>query len=1096
VNDARLRGGQCLDAETVAEYVDRCLDPAALRRAEAHLADCELCREAVMEVSAITAEAGQGRVDRWRRPWLPLGTVAAAALLISIVWLGVLPGRQGPEEAIASEVSTFAAAIRGARALQPRLSGPFQWAPLSAGPRGASGFEPSLEARESALRIERLARANRTAETLAALGMTRLAVGEIEGGIEALEDSIGLDPSRPSTQIDLAAGYLARWGQTGNTADASRALDAADTALRLEPASDAAVFNRALSLEALGLIDAAAAAWQAFLSLSTDDNWRREAVGHLDRLPDRRPVTRQSTPSLLDAPPDELDRMASSDPAALERAIAERLPRILDTAAAVPAEVAAVRAWSAALVRADRDRFWPHLVSAALVDERISSRQRACLRVGLQALASSRRHFDVSDYRSAEHDAASAVAFFDCAGVGTVEGRMQLAWTLFFREQRDVAVQMVARLRGQAAQSRYWRTLARIDYLTGLRAIASAELGTGLRAYGSALEAAERSGDAELIALVSTMRAEGYRNLGEPEIAWDGHGVALRLLPELSPRRRHVVLAGAALTATQSGHPYVADVMTTELVRTAAEGSDVARLAGAHLQRARTLLDLSRDDEAARALALTERLIPEISETALRQQYQTEFKWLSALTKRSSNPGLAVRHFDEVLESLSGTKRRYRLAEVLLERGRARAATGDQPGAVADWARGIEYFEREGDDIGDRYLRISRANRLWDLFAEMIAAHLSEPAAALSFAERSRARSLWEDAAGSSAERPGSLSWEWVPSDVDLVYYVVLRERLVIWHIARGGARAFIRDLPSKRLEAMVGEFLRFGDGSPGEVEAPLSALLLPEGVPSAPGRRIIFLPDGVLHRVPFSLLISSSGRRLFEDSVPAIAPSLAFLRRHVVPPPAIDRNVLLVGVSEPRPREGLAALPGVDDEIGRLARVHAGLQVHVLTGREATADRVLTRMADADVVHFAGHAVMNELHPSRSRLLTSAADGRGELMAEDVARTRLRPGSVVVLSACDTGNGRIYRGEGGMGLARAFLASGASSVVAALWKVPDGETTTLLQGFHAGLKGGMDAGAALAEAKRVALRQGISARSLGVFEVMTSSLKERNHGW
>ena len=72
----------------------------------------------------------------------------------------------------------------------------------------------------------------------------------------------------------------------------------------------------------------------------------------------------------------------------------------------------------------------------------------------------------------------------------------------------------------------------------------------------------------------------------------------------------------------------------------------------------------------------------------------------------------------------------------------------------------------------------------------------------------------------------------------------------------------------------------------------------------------------------------------------------------------------------------------------------------------------------------------------------------------------------LVVLSACDSGTGAFVRGEGVLGLARAFLAAGAPTVVASLWKVPDAATRDLMIAFHAHRKRGKPPAAALRAAQ------------------------------
>ena len=100
--------------------------------------------------------------------------------------------------------------------------------------------------------------------------------------IAALEVASAQDEGRAEIDANLAAAYLAQADLLGSPLDLSKALDAADRALRRNPALPAALFNRALALERLG--DArATAAWQAALQAESDPSWRDEITRRIRR---------------------------------------------------------------------------------------------------------------------------------------------------------------------------------------------------------------------------------------------------------------------------------------------------------------------------------------------------------------------------------------------------------------------------------------------------------------------------------------------------------------------------------------------------------------------------------------------------------------------------------------------------------------------------------------------------------------------------------------------------------------------------------------------------------------------------------------------
>jgi len=88
-----------------------------------------------------------------------------------------------------------------------------------------------------------------------------------------------------------------------------------------------------------------------------------------------------------------------------------------------------------------------------------------------------------------------------------------------------------------------------------------------------------------------------------------------------------------------------------------------------------------------------------------------------------------------------------------------------------------------------------------------------------------------------------------------------------------------------------------------------------------------------------------------------------------------------------------------------------------------------------------------------------------GLLMADEIERLPLQC-DLAVLSACNTAQGRMIRGEGSMGLSRSFLAAGTRRVLVSLWSVSDLSTSKLMARFHEAIKAGRPADEALHEAK------------------------------
>ena len=97
----------------------------------------------------------------------------------------------------------------------------------------------------------------------------------------------------------------------------------------------------------------------------------------------------------------------------------------------------------------------------------------------------------------------------------------------------------------------------------------------------------------------------------------------------------------------------------------------------------------------------------------------------------------------------------------------------------------------------------------------------------------------------------------------------------------------------------------------------------------------------------------------------------------------------------------------------------------------------------------MACHGLIRPERPTLSALALSADDENdGFVTALDVFQLAI-PADLVVLSACETARGRVFRGEGVVGFARSFMKAGAPRVICSLWKVPDEATAALMIKFY-----------------------------------------------
>ncbi|MDP9121590.1 MAG: CHAT domain-containing protein, partial [Acidobacteriota bacterium] len=283
--------------------------------------------------------------------------------------------------------------------------------------------------------------------------------------------------------------------------------------------------------------------------------------------------------------------------------------------------------------------------------------------------------------------------------------------------------------------------------------------------------------------------------------------------------------------------------------------------------------------------------------------------------------------------------------------------------------------------------------------------------------------------------------------------------------------------------------------------------LVAPAAAVLADKNRLLIAPDQSLHTLPFeALLTAEAGGRpygdlpyLLRDKAIAYVPSAsvlaASLGRPRPAPPAAASGPQFVAFADPDYRMTAAAAAGCssakagDSLPVELPQLHASKdEVEGIAGlfpagatrlymRGRARKRSVGSLLGAEVryVHFAVHGHLDDRRPEQSALVLSRDPATGcfdRLLVQDILRLKLRS-DLVVLSACRTGLGRAVKGEGLLGLSRAFIHAGVRSLVVSLWDIDDESTSGLMVRFYKELGQSHDKAAALRGAKLETIRQG-----------------------
>jgi CHAT domain-containing protein/Flp pilus assembly protein TadD len=256
--------------------------------------------------------------------------------------------------------------------------------------------------------------------------------------------------------------------------------------------------------------------------------------------------------------------------------------------------------------------------------------------------------------------------------------------------------------------------------------------------------------------------------------------------------------------------------------------------------------------------------------------------------------------------------------------------------------------------------------------------------------------------------------------------------------------------------------------------------------LPKNPNARVTFIPQSSLFLVPFPALQDKDGKYLIEKHTILTSPSIQVLdltrkqKQRIGNKPIQGNNMLIVGnptMPDVSPKIGesprqLTSLPGAEQEANAIANL---FKTQSLIGNQATETEVTKRLSQAKFIHLATHGLFDDIQGLNSSIALAPGNkgnkkSDGLLTAGEILDLKLNA-ELVVLSACDTGRGRIS-GDGVIGLSRSLISAGVPSVLVSLWSVPDAPTSELMTEFYQNLQKSPDKAQALRQAMLTTIKQ------------------------
>jgi CHAT domain-containing protein len=960
-----------------------------------------------------------------------------------------------------------------------------------------------------------------------------LVAGRVDAAIAKLSKAAALKPTEATLWSDLAAAHLQRSTAASDPYELVLALSAANHGVHIHPQLVAAHFNRALAMERLTLRDQAVEEWRLVLTLEQDSGWKNEDQQHLRAL--ESPVR----------PPDP-----SAELATVKRLVAEGKA---DQVRAVVAgsEQSFREDWETKLlapwVAAESSHLEPEAASQWNLVQTVANALAATggdpMPADLVVQVERRRRSDPGKLRRLLSGFAAYCEGLELRGKPGALQRLQVARRILEAEGSPLALwarYWIARCYYDVPSYSQARSL--LDPLTEEsvpypavrgKALALAALIDGIEGRQTASIMAYRAAVTSFDQIKETPAAAKARGnlaadlgvVGQTQEAWR------MLVPILnepttygSPQVRANLYSNGSELAQQQNETEIAlwfqEASVSQLQRSGEADGIVSGLC----KKAALLAALGQRDAAAADLAAAHRLLEQIGKTAPLPGLKGDVL-LAEAQLAAGSPKEAIAKLDAAIPVLRQTSYHYRLGQALILRAGAKQALGENDGAESDLDSAIAEIEAQRETISEPNERISYLDRQRDIFNTMIGFQLErrgKAEAALAFSEQAKARMLWDwIMTGPESELDSALAQRAVtpaldlrslqatlPSNTAMIEYAVLPRKIILWVLRDNGEapQAVMVDVDEKALGDLVQQLRHaLDDRSSDQVEhfsQRLNDLLIhPLAAHLAPGERLILIPDGPLHMLPFALLRDrETGHYLVQDHALTMAPSArvyAESRRR-------DREMALL------PRRGalVIAAPDFDHDIDpSLPALQAGETdaaiAQMIPGSRVLSEGAATRRAflrsagDYGIVHFGGHSVVNTESPLRSQMLFAKSPddaSRGVLQSWEILSQRFPGTRLVVLASCATAAGRVSRTEGVESLAHPFLAAGVPAVVASLWSVGDQGTADFFQRFYRHLAKSADAAGALQAAQIESLTQGKGgggAKIWGAFEVIGGGMSE-----
>ncbi len=1020
--------------------------------------------------------------------------IAAVAAFLGVT-SGQAPSPPVPETPLSPELRGFVKTVGPFRPFAWRTSAEFQYAPLGrADPEiGGPDFFNRQRAEDA---VRRAFERDPTTGNLSAWATVLLTRSNPNEAVFLLKQGLQKDPGSPHLLNDLAVALALRYTQRGRAKDLIDSVEACEAAIAADPRHRPALFNRALLLTRVTLPSAAKRAWSAYLATDADSPWRAEAEAALRDLEEAsvQPVSPVLSETNEKTPAQIADLVANSPQDARQQG-----DQLLVTWAKSALDGdPKIEGRTFMLLECLAELLQRRAAETSLRDETALIRQLANDPKSITTLA--RSHVDFDDGRRLyyQRDLDGSKSLLENAATGFLRtGSGWRGWAEFYlalywyqQSEMTIAIQRLDDLVARTDPERHGALAARLQRALAISHAVEFRYSLALANYREAARLYQRLGEVSNAVRAKSASAEVLSLLGRSEEAWNEYLACILAAPQVnSVVGRREIYQGAAVTALQGGSVRWALHLQEESLLLARLSQDPENIANSLGWEAGILLQLGRGRDARRDLVEAQGHIRQIPDESTRKDYEAQASLALGEVLAIDDPVAAGKQLERAAKLLEETRFQARLPTVFQAQAQVFMRTGQADRATAVLRRALDLIELSRQTIPDAPFQISFLDEQRAAFDSLVEIEFGsgETSEAFSMAERAKARSLVDTLRrafpeyGSSPPALSGLAADLADDEV-LIDYFLTAKSLFAWRVSAAGATVYklsAESLPSLWEQFNLAIEYRSERLLNGVLEELYSRLAAPVFEDVKSGSKVVVAVDSFLGAIPFAALRKpESGRFLVEDYRISVLPSatlLPLIRRRIGE--LAERPSSLLAVGNPKFSRlafpNLPDLPGAEREAEEAANLYHRSQR--LLGEMATKREFLRLFSEFEVVHVAGHAIVNP--QSGEALLLFADDSHdpqsGVLRGSEMARLSAPATRLVVLSGCRTAGGEVSRSEGALAIYRPLLAAGVPAVLASLWSVGDRPLVKLFRGFHVRVAKGVDPATALREAQLESLRDG-----------------------